>query len=61
MSLPPIVCSLIYVICVCLRIVVSYTYCVVFVRFSLTVVNALKPGGLHLQSILSTDIMENKR
>ena len=33
-SLPPVVCRrfscLIYVICICLRIVVSNTYCVVF-------------------------------
>jgi hypothetical protein len=33
-SLPPVVCRggscLIYVICVCLQIVVSYIYCVVF-------------------------------
>jgi hypothetical protein len=29
-SLPPVVCSLIYVICLCFRLVMSNTYCVVF-------------------------------
>ena len=55
-SLPPVVCRRDHVICVCLRIVVSNTYCVVFLlRFS----SSMLPVSLDCPFLIASLVFSN--